>query len=118
MDYRPISADSHMDMGYIPADTFTARAPAEWRDRMPRVVEGGPNGPVWVAGKDGEYKMGAWGIHGQPGLSIALGCSWLPVALCHDRRPWESYWLRCLEDTNAPLASGMYLPKFATDIGP
>ena len=56
MDYRPISADSHMDMGYIPADTFTARAPAEWRDRMPRVVEGGPHGPGWVAGQGGGYK--------------------------------------------------------------
>lgn len=81
MDYRPISADSHMDMGYIPADTFTARAPAEWRDRMPRVVEGGPNGPVWVAGKDGEYKMGAWGIHGQPGLQVRIRAGETPASL-------------------------------------
>jgi len=39
MKYSVISGDSHIDMGYLPADLFVSRAPAQWKDRMPRVVE-------------------------------------------------------------------------------
>ena len=55
-----VSADSHLDLGYLPKDTFTSRAPAQWRAKVPRVVES-PDGGQWVAGERGEYKLGQWG---------------------------------------------------------
>jgi predicted TIM-barrel fold metal-dependent hydrolase len=42
-----ISADSHLDFWYLPGDLFTSEAPAEWKDRMPR-VEDTPQGKAWV----------------------------------------------------------------------
>jgi predicted TIM-barrel fold metal-dependent hydrolase len=41
-----ISADSHLDLGWLPADTFTSRVPKPFRDRVPRVVES-EDGPFW-----------------------------------------------------------------------
>ena len=55
--HKIISADSHMDLGYLPRDTFVSRAPQNWRDRVPRVVET-PEGPSWVAG---DVPLGPWG---------------------------------------------------------
>ncbi len=55
MAKRIVSADGHMDLFYLPADTFTARAPAALRERVPRVVDIDGR-PTWVG--DGA-KMGA-----------------------------------------------------------
>jgi predicted TIM-barrel fold metal-dependent hydrolase len=65
MDIPIISADSHIDIGWLPADTFTSRVPSEWRDRAPRIVEG-DKGPQWVA--DGTLLSGvaAVGSRGRP----------------------------------------------------
>ncbi len=41
-----ISADSHLDIGWLPADTFTSRAPKALRDRVPRIVES-DDGTFW-----------------------------------------------------------------------
>ncbi len=48
MTVRPISADSHMDLIYLPPDTFTARMDPAFGDRIPRVVEQDGR-KVWVS---------------------------------------------------------------------
>lgn len=59
MQDKIISADSHLDLFYLPPDIFTARAPASLKDRVPKVVESGV-GPMWVC--DGAIlgRHGAW----------------------------------------------------------
>jgi predicted TIM-barrel fold metal-dependent hydrolase len=44
-----ISADSHLDLGWLPPDTFTSRVSADWQERVPRIAETA-DGPRWVAG--------------------------------------------------------------------
>jgi len=39
MSLKAMSADSHMDLIYLPPDTFTSRMASRWRDRAPQVVE-------------------------------------------------------------------------------
>src|SRR5947208_9915505 len=59
MANKIVSADGHMDLFYLPMDTFTSRAPAHLQQRVPRVVEIDGK-PTWVG--DGA-KMGthaAW----------------------------------------------------------
>ena len=64
MALRVMSADSHMDLIYLPQDTFTSRMSAAWRDRAPRVVErDGRN--VWISG---DAVLGPWGVYG-PGVT-------------------------------------------------
>jgi predicted TIM-barrel fold metal-dependent hydrolase len=51
MTFRVMSADSHMDLLYLPPDTFTARMDAAWGERIPRVVE--RNGQqMWASADD------------------------------------------------------------------
>ena len=57
MDYRVISADDHIDMLWLPRDTWQKRVPAPWRDRAPKVVDGG-DGPEWVCD---DTTWGPWG---------------------------------------------------------
>jgi len=45
--YSRISADSHIDMPWMPNDLFTSNASAKLKDRMPYVVDG-PDGPHWT----------------------------------------------------------------------
>ena len=42
--YSRISADSHIDMPWMPNDLFTSNASAALKDRMP-FVKDGPDGP-------------------------------------------------------------------------
>ena len=64
MTVRVMSADSHMDLIYLPPDTFTSRMPARWGDRAPHVVE--RDGlKVWVSGDD---VLGPYGMYG-PGVT-------------------------------------------------
>jgi len=46
MRYEVISADSHIDLCWLPPDLFTSGASAAMRERMPFVVDG-PGGPTW-----------------------------------------------------------------------
>jgi uncharacterized protein len=48
MQYRRISADSHLDLPWMPPNLFVERAPRALKERMPYVTEG-PDGPRWVA---------------------------------------------------------------------
>ena len=55
MEYKVVSADSHVDMTWLPGDLFESQAPNKWKDLVPKVVET-PEGPRWVA----EEKILAW----------------------------------------------------------
>ena len=55
MAHKIVSADGHMDLFYLPMDTFISRVPAHLRERVPRVVDIDGK-PTWVG--DGA-KMGA-----------------------------------------------------------
>src|SRR5262245_52172139 len=56
-----ISADDHIDLGYLPADLWLERLPKEFRDRGPRVEERDGcemwvcDGTVW-----GDWRRGRW----------------------------------------------------------
>ena len=54
MRYARISADSHIDLPWLPADLFTSNATAALKDRMPHVVDG-PEGPYWTSRKGHSY---------------------------------------------------------------
>ena len=64
MALRAMSADSHMDLIYVPPDTFSARMPERWGARTPRVVERDGR-RVWVSGED---VLGPYGVYG-PGVT-------------------------------------------------
>ena len=46
MDHKLISCDDHLDMNQLPADLWTSRMPAEFRDRAPHVEESAGPGRV------------------------------------------------------------------------
>jgi len=56
MRYDRISADSHIDMPWLPPDLFTSNATARLKERMPHVVEG-PDGPYWTSKKGHSYGL-------------------------------------------------------------
>jgi predicted TIM-barrel fold metal-dependent hydrolase len=59
-----MSADCHMDVFYLPPDTFTSRMDAaRWGDGIPRVVEGN-GGKIWVSN---DRMLSVWGVYG-PGI--------------------------------------------------
>ena len=64
MENKIISADGHMDLFYLPMDTFTSRAPARLKDRVPKVIPIDGK-PTWVG--DGSPMGGhaAWMGRGQ-----------------------------------------------------
>ena len=64
MAMRAMSADSHMDVFYLPQDAFTARMDRAWGDRVPRVVER-DGSHVWVSG---DTAISPWGVYG-PGVT-------------------------------------------------
>ena len=87
MAYGIISADCHMDLMFVPHDTFTARAPAGWRDRMPRIVES-DDGFTWVAGERGELRLGPWASQGSRVWSGVRGRHMREAGYApEDRRP-------------------------------
>ena len=47
MSYRTISADCHLDITWLPPDTFTARSPADVKDRVPHVREDSKGIKYW-----------------------------------------------------------------------
>ena len=56
-----ISADDHIDLGYLPADLFLERLPSKFKDRAPRVEE--RNGKeMWVCDGAiwGDWRRGRW----------------------------------------------------------
>jgi predicted TIM-barrel fold metal-dependent hydrolase len=67
-----ISADDHIDLGYLPADLFLERLPSSLKDRGPRVEE--KNGKdVWVCegATWGDWRGGKWAQE-QNRIKVAL----------------------------------------------
>ena len=56
MHYQRISADSHIDLPWLPPDLFTANASAAFKDRMPHVADG-PDGPHWTSKSGYSYGL-------------------------------------------------------------
>ena len=48
MEQTVISADTHMDIVWLPEDLFVSNAPDSLKDKMPRVVETA-EGRIWKA---------------------------------------------------------------------
>jgi uncharacterized protein len=64
MDVKVMSADSHLDLTYLPPDTFTSRLPKKWGDEIPRVVERDGT-KQWISG---DRVLGPHGVYG-PGIT-------------------------------------------------
>jgi len=56
MRYNRISADSHIDLPWLPPDLFTSNASAALKERMPHVTEG-PDGPYWTSKSGHSYGL-------------------------------------------------------------
>jgi predicted TIM-barrel fold metal-dependent hydrolase len=48
MKYQYVSADSHIDLSWLPGDLFAKNGPAHLKDVLPKVVET-PNGSRWIS---------------------------------------------------------------------
>jgi predicted TIM-barrel fold metal-dependent hydrolase len=70
MKYTRISADSHIDLPWIPPDLFTSNATAEMKARMPYVTDG-PDGPHWTSRQGKSF--GLWGGVGPAGHKYVPG---------------------------------------------
>ena len=74
MKYDVISADSHLDLIWLPPDLFTANSSAAFKDRMPYVTDG-PRGKEWVTKNGSTFGlmngMGSGGRQYIPVRSIA-----------------------------------------------
>src|SRR5688572_18094561 len=57
LDYMMISADDHIDLGYLPKDLWTERLPKALKERAPHVEDRGERGEFWIC--DGE-NWGEW----------------------------------------------------------
>jgi predicted TIM-barrel fold metal-dependent hydrolase len=57
-----ISADDHIDLGYLPKDMWTERLAAALKDRAPHVEDRGELGDYWVCDGQpwGDWRGGAW----------------------------------------------------------
>ena len=62
MDYKVISADTHLDVTWLPGNLFTDNAPAHLKDKMPYVADQKNGGKAWEI--EGEYMCGA-GVGGK-----------------------------------------------------
>jgi predicted TIM-barrel fold metal-dependent hydrolase len=62
MTYTMISADDHIDLGYLPRDLWTSRMPASLRERAPHVEDRGDKGEYWVCDGDtwAEHRGERW----------------------------------------------------------
>lgn len=57
-----ISADDHLDLGYLPKDLWLERLPGSLRERAPRVEDRGEDGELWVCEDQvwGDWRGGRW----------------------------------------------------------
>lgn len=61
MDYLKISADDHIDLGYLPRDLWESRLPSALRAQGPHVVDRDGK-DLWVCGDEtwGDYRSARW----------------------------------------------------------
>ena len=62
MTYTMISADDHIDLGYLPRNLWTERLPKSLRERAPHVEDRGDKGEYWVCDGESwaEYRGERW----------------------------------------------------------
>ena len=62
MTHTMISADDHIDLGYLSKDLWTERLPKSLRDRGPHVEDRGDKGEFWVCDGEtwGDYRGQRW----------------------------------------------------------
>ena len=62
LDYMAISADDHIDLGYLPKNLWTERLAKEFREQAPHVEDRGDRGELWVCEADvwGDYRGERW----------------------------------------------------------
>jgi len=62
LEYPLISADDHIDLGYLPPNLWTERLPRAFQDRAPHVEDRGEKGELWVCDGEvwGEYRGERW----------------------------------------------------------
>ena len=62
MDDLMISADDHIDLGFLPKDLWTKRLPQALREQAPYVEERGEAGDFWICEGQtwGDWRGGAW----------------------------------------------------------
>jgi uncharacterized protein len=66
MTYTRISADSHIDLCWLPEDLFTSNAPSDLRPRMP-YVKFFPDGRKWVTDRGAKFGLvNGFGPTGRP----------------------------------------------------
>jgi predicted TIM-barrel fold metal-dependent hydrolase len=71
MDYPVISADSHITEH---PDTYVAHIDAAWKDRAPKMIDGGERGDVFVIdGMDTPIAMGLVAAAGKPPEELTMG---------------------------------------------
>jgi predicted TIM-barrel fold metal-dependent hydrolase len=71
VDYKMISADDHIDLGYLPSDLWQKRLPHSLKERGPQVIEK-DGGDFWVCDGEiwGDWRGGAWWSKQKPKGSI------------------------------------------------
>src|SRR4051794_27528143 len=77
MKYECISADSHIDLCWLPHDLLVSNASRAMKERMPFVNEG-PDGPQWVTGSG--VHLGLANGTGSPGAVSGSGYKFVPGA--------------------------------------
>lgn len=62
LEQRMISADDHIDLGYLPKDLWTARLPKSLSQRAPHVEDRGEAGELWICDGEswGDYRGERW----------------------------------------------------------
>jgi predicted TIM-barrel fold metal-dependent hydrolase len=57
-----ISADDHLDLGYLPRDLWLERLPKSLREKAPRVEDRGDDGDLWICDDQvwGDWRLGRW----------------------------------------------------------
>ena len=63
MEYKVISADTHLDVTWLPGDIFIENAPAHLKEKMPRIAET-DKGLRWVVEGEDMCGVGGGGLTG------------------------------------------------------
>jgi predicted TIM-barrel fold metal-dependent hydrolase len=106
-----ISADDHIDLGYLPKDIWTARLPKSLGDRAPHVEERGEQGEYWVCDGQpwGDWRGGTWFARkNRPIVALDRG----GVADLHTLRPTTAELRLADMDRDGVEASVMFPPIF------
>src|SRR5947209_20474236 len=86
MALRVMSADSHMDLVYLPPDTFTSRMDPKWGEAAPHVVE--RDGRKWWVSR--EPVLDPSGVYGPGGRGGRPGRIAAEAGFATGRRPRPS----------------------------